>query len=219
MQQMIILVLFFPLLTAANDGILLELSDPIPTSGNGSIVWDCLKTQLRLSGLIVVMGNSVYTSISDAQAAFTARKSGISSIGILMDPVVGLGTPKLLYDSVFVYLDYYGAKVDRIWINIYGSGRWSKDPSVNIASVHAIVAEGQKRGYVVGLKIDQGLLEDIFANTKEFSNLPLWYTNDHDYSNFKDFTPFGGWTKPTMKTYHTGWESCGITLTGSIYYE
>ena len=34
-----------------------------------------------------------------------------------------------------------------------------------------------------------------------FGHLPLWYVNYNQQDNFNDFTPFGGWAKPTMKSF------------------
>ena len=46
-------------------------------------------------------------------------------------------------------------------------------------------------------------MTDAAAGCAVASDLPLWYPHyqtPHDPS-FDDFTPFGGWTKPTIKQF------------------
>ena len=42
------------------------------------------------------------------------------------------------------------------------------------------------------------------------------YVHNDTYPSFKDFKPFGGWTKPEMKQYLQLWDAAGTHLDYSL---
>jgi hypothetical protein len=45
-----------------------------------------------------------------------------------------------------------------------------------------------------------------------FTSLQLWYAHYDNVPNFSDFTPFGGWTVPSMKQYKGTTAVCGASI-------
>jgi len=60
----------------------------------------------------------------------------------------------------------------------------------------------------------------VVVGSIKLRSLPVWYHNDNNQQNFKDFAyaGFGLWTKPTMKEYDSSAYLCGYYMDGLEYY-
>jgi GH25 family lysozyme M1 (1,4-beta-N-acetylmuramidase) len=77
--------------------------------------------------------------------------------------------------------------------------------------VNAVKAKGKNPGIYASLYMWESILGSKGACTKVGSQ-PLWYAHYDGNPSFSDFTPFGGWTKPTAKQYKGDTTLCGASV-------
>ena len=56
-----------------------------------------------------------------------------------------------------------------------------------------------------------------FAGCPAAGSQKLWYSHYDNTQSFSDFTPFGGWQKPTMKQYQGDTTLCGVGVDKNYY--
>lgn len=77
--------------------------------------------------------------------------------------------------------------------------------------MNAVKAKGKNPGIYASLYMWESILGSKGACTKVGSQ-PLWYAHYDGNPSFSDFTPFGGWTKPTAKQYKGDTTLCGASV-------
>lgn len=198
----------------------------LPSSGINipKSTWECFKSKYNATtAAVMIWGNSeTYCNlVYSGDAIVNAHKAGFQVEGWISASSIAGCSPNQIYDSIFNHLDAYGAKIGRIWLDVYPTQPWHADPNVNINFIRLMVTEGQKRGHEVGIKTGMGFntWETNFANTAEFSSLPLWYLNRNYIPSFADFQPFAGWTKAIAKEYGNYTTNCEGTQAGLYYIQ
>ena len=91
-----------------------------------------------------------------------------------------------------------------VWINVDKSSL-TTNSTYNIGYLQGLIASIQEAESTVkhGVGIRTNILDynAIIGTFTGFSNLPLWYVQYDSTPSFAGFVPFGGWTKPTMKSF------------------
>ena len=134
----------------------------------------------------------------------TARKAGIKDLGVYAS--------LHLQDETEPQIKALGAalkgqKIDIVWINIDIPG-WREFVDFNTQTLEEIIAAIKKLGYKVGIMGSKEAWERAFRTYKHKGDLPLLYESLDGKADFKNFKPFGGWTKPDVKHYKSGEPLC-----------
>uniref|UniRef100_A0A1I8B494 Lysozyme n=1 Tax=Meloidogyne hapla TaxID=6305 RepID=A0A1I8B494_MELHA len=173
---------------------------------------------------VVITGNYHNTGIINNDLELNilnARTAGIKNVDIYISPcfkpsedskICGNGSAAIT--TVLDYLDENNAKVDRVWLYIFGlSGcnqiedSWDKDNKTkNVEFIEDMVKILKERNQPFGFFTNKYNWHEITGNIRKYNNTPLMYYNLNGKDNFDDYNeygyPFGGWEKPTMKEYN-----------------
>eukprot|EP01113_Clastostelium_recurvatum_P003698 TRINITY_DN11615_c0_g1_i3.p1 TRINITY_DN11615_c0_g1~~TRINITY_DN11615_c0_g1_i3.p1 ORF type:complete len:203 (+),score=32.14 TRINITY_DN11615_c0_g1_i3:121-729(+) len=145
--------------------------------------FNCMKPSLEF----VVM--RCYRSVGSvdpdcAGTVHAAHAASIPDVSVYIFPCFKCGNPTGQMQTMVSHMKTNNINVSMIWLDIEGPGTyWGSNQATNENSIV---------GKWTGL-----------------SNLPLWYAHYNNQQNFDDFTPFGGWTKPSIKQYADGPGLCG----------
>ena len=112
-----------------------------------------------------------------------------------------------------------------IWLQIkQGSDLWKIDISQRIYYLDILNIACQRLGLNQGIYSNVDDWAQVFGSKSRGSfilkQLPLWYSNNNNASNFNDFETvgFGGWDEPDVKQFANSEKRCG-GLYGLIYYQ
>ncbi len=107
-----------------------------------------------------------------------------------------------------------GARFGRVWLDIESNAdpacAWRSDKKANCAWLQTLVAAVNATGVPLGIYTSIHEYELLMSDTAEGCQLctgklcpPLWYPHYETppQPNFSDFSPFGGWTAPTVKQF------------------
>mmetsp|Transcript_7828 Transcript_7828/g.7690 ORF Transcript_7828/g.7690 Transcript_7828/m.7690 type:complete len:141 (-) Transcript_7828:39-461(-) len=131
-----------------------------------------------------------------------------------MFPCFPCGNPAKQVKDLATALNNLSIYVDYIFIDIE-TYQWSSNVQANQAFITTLANT---------LKAEQIADVGIYTSRTEWASIvglnwsgvswaDLWYYNYDNQANFKDFQPFGGWTKPFMKQYHGLTKNiCGIQM-------
>ncbi|KAL4473737.1 hypothetical protein ABPG74_022601 [Tetrahymena malaccensis] len=106
--------------------------------------------------------------------------------------------------------NYDSSNGDYLWIVIEQSEdkncQWTSDTTINCGILDEII-NLVEHSSKTGIKSNKNDWNTLFGNKcNKYTSLPLHYKNYDSKPDFKDWNEqqFGGWTKPTMKTYQKG---------------
>ena len=92
----------------------------------------------------------------------------------------------------------------------------------NCAFLLNMIKTAQKYGKPVGIYTNIGNWLKVMgakdACPEAATNTTLWYVNPDGERSAADFTPFGGWQKPTIKTYSRIVPTCDLNIERSWYF-
>ena len=91
---------------------------------------------------------------------------------------------------------------------------WSGDAGSNCNFLGQLIAAGQSLGIHMGIYASAYMWGSIMGGCTvgHDNGLALWYAHYDQNPSFSDFSPFGGWTTPSIKQY---WDSVGFCGIGS----
>jgi len=98
-----------------------------------------------------------------------------------------------------------------LWFDIEGPQYWGSTSS-NVAFFSSMANEASSLGLTTGVYTSASQWQPIMGSSTVGSSQPLWYAHYDGKPSFSDFTPFNGWTTPTMKQYAGDVTVCGIDL-------
>jgi len=99
-----------------------------------------------------------------------------------------------------------------VWLDIEAPDLWSSDQSVNRNFVQAMIDEAQRLGVRLGIYTSASQWIPIMGEWDGGSSFPLWYAHYDDNPSFSDFSPFGGWSSPSIKQYEGNLDVCGASI-------
>lgn len=108
---------------------------------------------------------------------------------------------------------------DTVWIHATTNPStgcdWGKDYEGNCRYLIEMVDRIKSHGKEAGVFSEPAAWEVFMGGwtkcTSE-SSQPIWYTKRDGIPSFTGFSPFGGWTQPTIKTYQTGYYLCSTGI-------
>jgi hypothetical protein len=95
--------------------------------------------------------------------------------------------------------------------------QWGGNITANCQFLAELISAGTQAGALVGVYSSQYWWNSIVGASCTAGSdaaTDLWYADWNGAKNFTDFTPFGGWTFPTMKQYSGTVDICGLTEVG-----
>jgi GH25 family lysozyme M1 (1,4-beta-N-acetylmuramidase) len=149
-----------------------------------------------------------------------AKAGGIAHTDVYHFPCPALDAAQQVQDDVNAV---GSGNFGRLWFDIetnLSDGCGWGDASTNCNFLQAMIDEGHRLGIQMGVYASAYMWSSIMGDgCTVASSLPLWYAHYDDTRSFSDFTPFGGWSSPTMKQYNDGssiGSNCGISADGDF---
>ncbi|KAL1929693.1 hypothetical protein VTP01DRAFT_1831 [Rhizomucor pusillus] len=137
-----------------------------------------------------------------------AKAGGFTSVDIYMFPCTGRSTCKSPAAQVKEVVDYVGSNkmtVGRLWLDVEIDPSANNWPSASSArsTLKSFKSALDSTGWKYGIYSSASQWSQITGSSswELDSSLPLWYAHYDASLSFSDFSPFGGWTKPTIKQY------------------
>ena len=145
----------------------------------------------------------------------SAWDGGMKNVDVYMFPCFTCGNPKHQVDQL---VDGLGsAKYGTIWVDVENH-KWSTDHAANRKFILECVEQVHARGKTPGIYSSYYNWESIVGVSWDgVKNLPLWYCHYDNDPSFRDFKPFGGWSKPAIKQYSGDKTVCGAGVDLNFY--
>lgn len=147
-----------------------------------------------------------------------AVNGGVPIVDVYLFPCVSCGNPStqatsLWSSTVSANSNFQGT----VWLDIE-TGTWGSDLAANQQFILSLANTLQSSGANVGIYTSYYNWEAIVGlDWTGVSQFPLWYAHYDNNPAFSDFTPFGGWSSPTMKQYNGGATVCGAWVDSDFY--
>ncbi|MET9677740.1 glycoside hydrolase family 25 protein [Streptomyces sp. NPDC006482] len=177
-----------------------EVSTLVSTSSFGA---------MRSNGVeFAIMRGYRSTGSVDPNLAATvanAWAAGMSHVDVYQFPCYSCGNAAGQADALIGHLKDNSVKYGTVWLDVEGPGTyWGSSHVANAAFINDWLQAMKEQGAAIGIYTSASQWEPIVGSYTGGSAYPLWYANLDDTRGFDDFTPFGGWTKPSIKTHNTG---------------
>jgi len=88
-----------------------------------------------------------------------------------------------------------------VWLDIEGTSYWSSQQSVNSNFFEELKSGCSQTGVVCAVYTSASQWNPIMGSYTGGGSMSLWYAHYDGNPSFSDFSPFGGWTKPSIKQY------------------
>uniref|UniRef100_A0A0N5BDH3 Glycosyl hydrolase family 25 n=1 Tax=Strongyloides papillosus TaxID=174720 RepID=A0A0N5BDH3_STREA len=163
------------------------------------------------------VGNYDYTGMQNIKNAW---EGGMEHVDGYLFPCLSSGCAHAAnqVEATINKLKAEGAKIGTLWLDIERYA-WPADHNSNRNFITAMVNQAQSMGVTVGIYSNYNMWESIVGlDYKAHSNLPLWWADYNGHQDYTGFTPFGGWSKPSMHQY-TGTVNggCGVSMDQTYY--
>ncbi|EAL69983.1 glycoside hydrolase family 25 protein [Dictyostelium discoideum AX4] len=142
-------------------------------------------------------------------SVYNARDAGIEYVDVYMFPCPTCGNGAGQAETMVNYLKGYNANYGMVWLDIEGPQYWMSQ-SENVAFFESLVAGLKAEGAHIGVYTSASQWEPIMGGYTGGSEFPLWYAHYDGNPSFSDFSPFNGWSTPSVKQYDDTGDSCGL---------
>lgn len=145
----------------------------------------------------------------------SAWDGGMHNVDVYMFPCVPCGNPKTQVDQLISALS--GSRYGMIWVDVENY-KWTGDMAYNRQFILDCVAQIRARGKTPGIYSSYYNWKSIVGISWDgVKDVPLWYAHYDNDPSFRDFTPFGGWSKPAIKQYAGDKSVCGAGVDLNVY--
>ncbi|GAB1221111.1 hypothetical protein ENUP19_0064G0018 [Entamoeba nuttalli] len=123
-------------------------------------------------------------------------------------PCISCGDPAGQVNSFWNQVVANDMKFERVWFDV--EGYWNDEES-NKEFFETMINQQRAIGFKAGIYTNYNNWDQIFGLDYTFKyadEYPLWYAHYDSWDSFGDFTPFGGWSRPTMKQYNGDMTAC-----------
>lgn len=106
---------------------------------------------------------------------------------------------------------------DTMWFDIETNPspgcEWSHDKNSNCKFMGELIAAGKSHNIQMGIYASEYMWSGIMGDCKVGADhdIPLWYAHYDGSESFRDFSPFGGWSKPAAKQFADSVGYCDIS--------
>lgn len=149
-----------------------------------------------------------------------AWRGGMRQVDVYMFPCTSFNlTAALQVNSTADYLESTATRFGRMWFDIEwnftpGCDWKLHDPDYNCQFMSALVSAGTARlgAGRLGVYASAAFWDVYMPNCTAAKELPNWYANYDNATNYTDFIPCGGWTAPAVKQYNDNVQGhCNMT--------
>jgi len=197
-----------------------DVSSPV-----GPSAWTCLKNNGYVFGIIRCYESGGSVDPNCPHTIYNAWDGGAAHVDIYMFPDPSKGNPEGQVTTLLNYLAGYNihnrgtppGSYGMLWFDIEGTQYWQSSQSENQAFFNGLVSAGRSAGISMGVYTSKSQWEPIMGNWAGGSSLPLWYAHYDNNPSFSDFSPFGGWSRPSIKQYLGTSSVCGAGVDKNWY--
>ncbi|MER6394235.1 glycoside hydrolase family 25 protein [Streptomyces sp. NPDC001523] len=135
----------------------------------------------------------------------SAWNAGMSHVDVYQFPCFSCGNAAGQANTLIGHLTDNAVKYGMVWLDVEGPGTyWGSSTAANAAFIADWIQAMKSNGANIGFYTSASQWEPIVGSYTGGSPFPLWYAHKDGGQNFDDFSPFGGWTRPNLKTYDEG---------------
>eukprot|EP01094_Clydonella_sp_ATCC50884_P005210 TRINITY_DN14179_c0_g1_i1.p2 TRINITY_DN14179_c0_g1~~TRINITY_DN14179_c0_g1_i1.p2 ORF type:complete len:233 (-),score=78.97 TRINITY_DN14179_c0_g1_i1:104-775(-) len=153
-----------------------------------------------------------------------AHAAGISNVDVYVFPDTKQD-PSSSMTTLYNQMKSAGAlSKNMIWFDIEGSQYWSSSCSSNQQWLHTAINTMNSlyngcgvSGGCSAIYSSSSQWSPIMCGDTSFSKYQLWYAHYDNNPSFSDFTPFGGWSHPSIKQYAGTTSICGTSIDKDYY--
>ncbi|ELP92506.1 lysozyme, putative [Entamoeba invadens IP1] len=173
----------------------------------------CLKSS-KLLDFVIRKAVAPYPDMSCVYTVQEALNLGLtaSNIDILFEPsMTSSESAETQVTNLVNFLKSTNVAYTRIWYSTYTT--WKSSKTENTAFLEKMMAKAISLGKagIVGSKEMWSTNFGASYTYKDAASVPLWYVSPDGDASFGNFVAFGGWSKPTMKTYEKNVWYCSLT--------
>jgi len=130
-----------------------------------------------------------------------------------MFPCPTCGNPAGQVQDAVNFLKSHHSSYTMFWLDIEGPQYWSTNHNTNQQFFGSLVSEALKLNQTLGVYTSESQWNPIFGSAYNAgAKYPLWYAHYDNNPSFSDFTPFNGWTSPSMKQYAGDDDECNTNI-------
>lgn len=210
------LILYFLLVSWCSCFLGVDVSQLFPVSA-----YQCLKSNGY--GFAIVRGYCSFGGIDhNAVQSLTNAKSAGMITDVYMFPCRSK-SPQTQVDEMFAGIpsNLFGM----VWIDVETNESpgcsWSgHDAASNCQFLTDVVNRIKSHGKNLGIYATAYMWQTIFGSRNacpSVASQQLWYAHYDGSASFSDFSPFGGWSKPTIKQFQGTNSLCGASIDKNYY--
>ena len=208
MKLLVSVLLFVGVASAARNGI--DFIQPVSVA-----TFECIHKagySFVIPRVFTSVGTLDHTGINNVK---NARAAGLTDVDGYIFPCLASHCPSAAsqVQQTLNALKSAGTHVSTLWLDIERLA-WPANHASNRAFIEAMVKEAEAMKQQVGIYSNYYNWQDIVGlDYHGQSNLMLWWATYDGIKDFSKFTPFGGWTRPTIHQWHgTTTGPCGVSV-------
>ncbi|XGW13090.1 hypothetical protein V3C99_013602 [Haemonchus contortus] len=154
---------------------------------------------------------------------FSAESAGLGIEAYMVPQPKSNKSGSVQFDEMVNNLEMRFIDLNSVWIQVTKPSNWFPTPKANINFLNDIFIRASLDGMQVGVFTNKDDWTQI-TNGAKVNNAMLWYWSvegpgsaNMTQPDFNDFTPFAGWTAPSVKQFVQSDTICGVTLNRNVY--
>eukprot|EP01132_Coremiostelium_polycephalum_P000941 gene941-1193_t len=188
------------------------------SQGSSVSIFQCLKSNGYDFAIIRAWESVGQPDPNGPHSIYNAREAGVEYVDAYIFPCFSCGNGAGQVESMVKYLNSYNANYGMIWFDIEGPGTyWGGDQAANQAFFNDMVAGAKAVGAHVGVYTSASQWIPIMGDWSGGASFPLWYAHYDNNPSFSDFSPFGGWSRPSIKQYNGNLDICSMGVDVNWY--
>jgi len=177
----------------------------------------CLKANGLTFAVVRAGQSNGKVDTNSAGTVANAWSAGLAHVDVYIFPCPSCGNAAGQINNMINFLSQHQTKYGMIWLDIEGPQYWSTNQANNRNFFNDLVNALKAHGVKIGVYTSNSQWSPIMGNWNGGSSFPLWYAHYDGVPNFNDFSPFGGWSKPSIKQYQGDVSLCGAGIDKNWY--
>eukprot|EP01120_Amphizonella_sp_Union-15-10_P009698 TRINITY_DN3737_c1_g1_i1.p1 TRINITY_DN3737_c1_g1~~TRINITY_DN3737_c1_g1_i1.p1 ORF type:complete len:229 (+),score=39.59 TRINITY_DN3737_c1_g1_i1:31-687(+) len=183
----------------------------------GTEAWRCLKNSGYTFGVVRCYESVGRIDPNAVGSVASAWAGGMTHVDVYMFPCPKCGNPQAQVREAVDNLKSHNTNFGMLWFDIEGPQYWTSSVTTNREFFTGLVDEAKSLGVKIGVYSSESQWIPIFGNWAGGASLPLWYAHYDDVPSFGDFSPFAGWSRPSIKQFAGTTSICGIGVDKDWY--
>jgi hypothetical protein len=187
--------------------------------------YQCLVSNGFTFSIIRAYQSNHHPDQNGPHTVYNAWSGGMHDVDVYMFPDPSSNDPTSQVDSMLTYLAQFNvhrgsggpASFGMVWLDIEEGSLWSGSQSAHQTFFDELVQALLNKGQVIGVYTSESQWSLIMGSWTGGSRFPLWYAHYDGNPSFGDFSPFGGWSRPSIKQYRGDASLCGVGVDENYY--